>query len=160
MKKIILLVITATVLISCGTSKVVRQSKKAMKGNWTLNQITYSEQGKFNVTLLNDVSKECFEGSTWKFISNNNTGNYTINGSNCNGGERYFVFTVQEVDANTGLYDFLLKPTNIKGKSDLNTGFRLKLSELTEGTMQWQQTIYLEGKPFVISMNFTKNLTE
>ncbi|MCF7559694.1 lipocalin family protein [Sabulilitoribacter multivorans] len=155
MKRIILLLITVT-LMSCGASKTVRDSKKTIKGDWTLNTIDYSALGTFNVTLLNDVSKECFEGSTWKFIPNNNTGIYTINNSNCLTGERHFVFTIQEVDAQTGLYDFLLKPTNEKGKSETNQGFRLKLKALSETQMQWQQTVYVDGKPFIINLNFTK----
>ena len=142
--------------MSCGASKTVRDSKKTIKGDWTLNTIDYSALGTFKVTLLNDVSKECFEGSTWKFIPNNNTGIYTINNSNCLTGERHFVFTIQEVDAQTGLYDFLLKPTNEKGKSETNQGFRLKLKALSETQMQWQQTVYVDGKPFIINMNFTK----
>ena len=143
-------------LASCGTSKTVRTSKKVIKGEWTLNSITYDKTGTYNVTLLNDVSKACFEGSTWQFVPNNNTGIYTINSANCATGTRNFVFTIQEIDPETGLYDFLLKPTNEKYKSDTNHGFRLSLTSLSDSLMQWQQTVSVEGKPFTISMNFNK----
>ena len=156
MKQILLYFIMIT-LLSCGGTKTVRQSKKVMKGDWTLSSITYNQPGTFNVKLLNDASKECFEGSTWQFIPNNNTGNYTINSSNCSSGMRYFIFTIQEIDETTGLYDFLLKPTNEKKKSETNnSGFRLQLAQLSDTNMQWQQSTYLEGKPFTINMNFTK----
>ena len=155
MKKILLLFITIGAL-SCGVSKTVRDSKKVIKGEWTLSKIDYSAVGTFNVTLLNDVSKECFEGSSWQFVPNNSTGTYIINNNNCGTGMRYFNFSIQEVDEQTGLYDFLLKPTNEKGKSDTNQGFRLKLTTLSESNMQWQQTIYKDGKPFIINMKFTK----
>lgn len=155
MKKI-LLIFLAIGLFSCGSSKTVRDSKKVIKGEWTLNTITYNEPGKYNVTLLNDTSKDCFEGSTWQFIPNNNTGTYSINESSCSTGVRNFVFTIQEVNAETGLYDFLLKPTDAKHKSVTNQGFRLSLTSLSDTSMQWQQTVYVEGKPFVITMNFNK----
>jgi hypothetical protein len=155
MKQIFLVLVTIS-LISCGTSKTVRTSKKVIKGDWNLNAISYNKAGTFNVTLFNDVSKACFEGSTWQFIPNNNTGTYSINESSCSTGLRNFVFTIQEVNAETGLYDFLLKPTNEKGKSETNQGFRLNLVSLTDTTMQWQQTINVEGAPFVITMNFNK----
>jgi hypothetical protein len=142
--------------MSCGSSKTVRVSKKVIKGDWTLSSITYSKTGKYNVTLLNDTSKDCFEGSTWSFIPNNNTGTYAINESSCSTGVRNFVFTIQEVNAETGLYDFLLKPTNEKNKSETNQGFRLKLAALSESDMQWQQTVSVDGNPFIINMNFTK----
>lgn len=155
MKKI-LLIFLAIGLFSCGTSKTVRESKKVIKGEWTLSSISYSETGTYNVTLLNDASKTCFEGSSWQFIPNNNTGVYTINKASCSTGVRNFVFTIQEIDPQTGLYDFLLKPTNEKNKSDTNQGFRLSLKSLSEAAMQWQQTVSVDGKPFTITMNFNK----
>jgi len=154
MKKLAALIVTLT-LLSCGP-KVVRDSKKVIKGSWNLTTISYSQSGTYNVTLLNDTSKQCFEGSSWQFIPNNNTGIYTINNGDCPTGERNFIFTIQEVDVQTGLYDFLLKPTDAKGKSETNKGFRLKLTSLSDTNMQWQQTVLLEGEPFTISMNFTK----
>ena len=155
MKKLVLIVM-AIGLFSCGASKTVRASKKVIKGNWTLSSIDYSKSGTYNVTLFNDATKDCFINSSWQFIPNNNTGTYTLNDSNCTAGDRYFVFTIQEVDEVTGLYDFLLKPTNEKGKSETNQGFRLKLISLTETEMLWQQTVTVDGAPFMINMNFTK----
>ena len=155
MKKLMLICL-AIVLVSCGASKTVRESKKVIKGDWTLSTITYSKTGKYNVTLLNDTSKDCFEGSSWQFIPNNNTGTYTINESSCSTGVRNFVFTIQEIDPQTGLYDFLLKPTNEKHKSETNQGFRLSLTSLSDTYMQWQQTVSVDGKPFTITMNFNK----
>ena len=156
MKNPILLLALAITLSACSSSKTVRASKKVIKGNWILNNVSYSEAGTYKVTLLDDASKECFEGSTWQFVPNNNTGIYNIDDAGCSAGERYFIFTIQEVDAETGLYDFLLKPTNKKYKSETNKGFRLKLSALSDTMMQWQQTVTVEGNPFTITMNFTK----
>lgn len=155
MKKLMLLIF-AIGLVGCGSSKTVRDSKKTIKGDWTLSTITFSKTGKYNVTLFNDTSKNCFEGSTWQFVPNNNTGTYTINDLTCSTGGRNFVFTIQEVNSETGLYDFLLKPTDERHKSDTNQGFRLTLKTLSDTTMQWQQTIIVDGEPFIINMNFTK----
>lgn len=155
MKKILLILLSIG-LFSCGASKTVRDSKATIKGNWTLNSITYNKAGKYNVTLLNDTSKDCFEGSTWQFIPNNNTGTYTINETSCSTGVRNFVFTIQEVNAESGLYDFLLKPTNERNKSQTNQGFRFSLKALSETSMLWQQTSIVDGEQFVINMNFNK----
>ncbi len=155
MKKLILLLVAIS-LISCGASKTVRVSKKVIKGDWVLSSINYSQTGNYNVTLFNDASKACFEGSTWQFVPNNNTGVYTINDASCATGERHFVFTIQEVDAETGLYDFLLKPTNEKHKPETNQGFRLQLAALSEYDMQWQQSVNVSGSSFTIHMNFSK----
>ncbi|EPR72207.1 hypothetical protein ADIWIN_2707 [Winogradskyella psychrotolerans RS-3] len=155
MKKIALLCLTVCFL-ACGSSKTVRQSKKTIKGDWTLTSIKSSAIGDLKITLLNDAEKACFENSTWQFIPNNNTGNYTLSGMSCDTEQRYFAFTIDEVNEDTGLYNFLLKPTNEKGKSETNVGFRLELTALSETTMQWQQLVTLEGRPITITMNFTK----
>jgi hypothetical protein len=156
MKKLITVLSIIIIVASCGTSKTVRTSKKVIKGNWVLSSVTYNQAGTYNTTLLNDASKACFEGSTWQFVPNNNTGTYTINNSTCSTGDRYFVFTIQEVNPETGLYDFLLKPTNEKHKSETNQGFRLKLSALSDTAMQWQQSVNVSGTSLIINMNFTK----
>ncbi|MBD0823451.1 MULTISPECIES: lipocalin family protein [Aestuariibaculum] len=155
MKRIILLFVAVT-MMACGGSKTVRVSKKVIKGNWSLNTITYSKAGTYDVTLLNDASKSCFEGSTWQFIPNNNTGVYSIGKYACESGDRHFIFTIDEVDKTTGLYDFLLKPTDEKGNSETNKGFRLSLTSLSDTQMQWQQTVIVDNQPFTISMNFDK----
>lgn len=158
MKKLLLFSTALLLFVACGTPKTVIQSKKVLKGNWTLDAISYSESGTFDVTIFNDATKDCFEGTTWRFIPNNNSGIYTVNDSDCVTGDRNFIFTVQEIDKETGLYDFLLKPTNTKGKSETNSGFRVQLAQLTESSMQWQQTVSLDGKPFTIFMNFSKTI--
>lgn len=157
MKKMFLLALVVVIGISCNPPKVVQDSYKVMKGYWTLDEITYDASGKYNISLFNDETAECFEGSTWRFIPNNNTGNYTIEKSDCNGGQRNFIFTVQEIDKETGLYDFMLKPTNEKGKSDSGAGFRLHLAQLGDVSMTWQQTVRVDGEPFTINMRFSKN---
>ncbi|QXP60349.1 lipocalin family protein [Olleya sp. HaHaR_3_96] len=154
--KQVITILFLSLLFSCGTSKTVKESRKTIKGEWVINTISYSEAGTYKVSLFNDVSKTCFEQSTWRFIPNNNSGVYTINDSNCSTGERNFNFTIQEIDSATGLYNFLLKPTDAKGNSETNQGFRLTLAQLSETNMRWEQTLTVDGKPFTINMNFTK----
>lgn len=144
--------------ISCGVPKTVIQSKKVIKGQWLLNSITYDQPGTYNMTVFDDTSKECFEGSLWRFIPNNNSGLYSIGGDSCPNGDRNFIFTIQEVNAESGYYDFLLKPTVKLGSADKNnkTGYRVRLTQLSESSMQWEQNLTLDGKPFSFKMNFSK----
>ncbi|PQJ79902.1 lipocalin family protein [Polaribacter porphyrae] len=151
MKKILFLLISITML-SCGVSKNIKTKEKVIKGNWTLNKITYSKTGSYNVTLFKDQKAGCFVGSSWKFVPNNNSGTYVFKEANCSADEREFIFVIQEVDEISGYYDFLLKPK----KNESNIGFRVKLKNLSEDRMLWQQTIRVDGEPFIINMNFIK----
>lgn len=158
MKKLIFILTAALLIVSCGPSKVATEARKTFKGDWTLNTVTYpNSQGTFDVTLFNDASAACFKGGNWSFVSNNNTGTYSTTGTNCTAGERYFVWSIDDQNSAMNNFDFLLKPTDSKWNSTTgNQGFRINLVSLTETTMIWEQTVILEGSPFVIRMNFTK----
>ena len=157
MKKIILLTLI-TILVSCSASqKTIISAKKTLKGEWSLDNISYDRSGIFEVKLYNDASAECLTGGIWKFIPNNNTGLYTVNETQCTStGPRNFRFTIPQPTEN-GNYNFLFKPINEKKKSTNNDkGYRMMLTHLDDATMTWTQTVSLEGEPFVITMNFNK----
>ena len=156
MKKIIFILTLSVLMASCGSSKVVRKSKRVIKGSWTLNEVKLQQKGNYNISLFNVADKSCFEGSSWNFIPNNNSGNYAFNNSSCDAMLRNFIFTIKEIDPETGLYDFLLKPINSKKKKENKQGFRLRLSQLSETNMQWQLAVNVGGKIETINMNFIK----
>ena len=159
MKKIFILLATIGLLASCGgTSKVAKEARKSFDGQWTLTSVTYpNNPGQFNVTLFNEAQASCFENSNWDFVSNNNRGTYTVSGTGCDGETNQFIWSMDEENTPQGIYDFLLKPTNEDYKSTTgNEGFRLNLQSLTDTNMTWSQTVSLDGSPFTIKMNFTK----
>lgn len=159
MKKLLVFIFALVFLVSCGSSAVVNDARKTMKGNWQITSVTYpGNADNLAVSLLNDIPANCLENSTWQFVSNNNTGTFQPSGMNCDTSERYFIWTIDEVDAAGGNYDLMFKPTNAKHKSEMgNAGYRLNLINLTGSTMVWEQTVNFEGKPFTIRMNFSKN---
>jgi len=158
MKKIILPFILA-LLMSCNLQQkaVVEQTKKTLKGEWSLDEISFDRDGIFEVTLYNDASVSCFSGSIWKFVSNNNTGKYMINQDKCTStGARSFRFTIPTPDT-SGTYYFMFKPINEKKQStNNNAGYRMALQQLEDTKMTWTMTTSLEGKPFVTTMIFNK----
>lgn len=158
MKKLIVFIFALGFLASCGSSAVVNDARKTMKGNWQITSVTYPENSEnVDVSLLNDIPARCLENSTWQFVSNNNTGSFEPSGMTCDSNQRYFVWTIQETNAEAGIYDLMFKPTNSKHKSEMgNAGYRLNLTNLSGTTMVWEQTVNFEGKPFTIRMNFSK----
>lgn len=156
LKSAVFIILVAS-FASCGSSKMVKQSRKTLKGSWTLNQITYDRVGTYNVNLFNDGSKECMEGSTWRFIPNNNFGNYELSGVGCDTDKRYFVWAIPNNEGDEVNYEITIKPTDAKKESTTNTGFRVNLAYLSDENLTMTQTVAVEGKPFKITMNFTKN---
>jgi len=143
-------------LMSCGSQKEIRQSEKTLKGNWYMEDVSASAIGDLKFTIFGKSSKDCLIGSSWEFIPNNNTGSYVESGMGCSDDQNYFAFNIDSVSEYSGLYDFLLKPTNEKGKSETDTGYRLELISLTKTTMAWKHTVSFEGKPLTLTFKFIK----
>ncbi|TGD57932.1 lipocalin family protein [Flavobacterium humi] len=89
MKKIILLFTLVILAVSCKTpapaasTTVDRRSQVAIKGNWTIVSVTYPGSDMFKVKSFDIADAKCFEGSTWKFVSNNDTGEMALTQAGC-----------------------------------------------------------------------------
>ena len=46
----------------------------AIKGNWTITSVTYPGSDYIKVNSFQLADSKCFEGSSWKFVSVNNSG--------------------------------------------------------------------------------------
>lgn len=159
MKKILLILVVAVFLSSCGSGNVVREARKTVNGDWVLTSITYpGSTGEYNVTLFRDTMASCLENSQWNFVSNNNTGSYAPTLAQCDKDPRFFIWSVEEVDASTGTYHLMLKPTDADYDSTTgNQGFRINIVALTGNEMIWEHQVNFEGSPFTVRMNFNRN---
>jgi len=160
MKKYIIHIISIVLVLgSCKPHQEAIAAKELLlKGEWSLDKVSYTRDGIFEVTLFNDATAECFTGSTWSFIPNNHTGSYTVNPDVCSQtGKRNFRFTVFKSDTD-GAYAFMFKHIDSKKKDirEDNQGYRMALKKLEENTMTLIQMTTVEGKPFGIVMDFNK----
>ena len=88
MKKIILVCTLAVLMFACKTTSVTntstdRKSQVAIKGNWVISAVTFGGSQYFKVNSFQIADSQCFEGSTWKFISNNNKGEMALTKAGC-----------------------------------------------------------------------------
>ena len=89
MRKLFLLSAFIVLMMSCkspapaASNTVARKSQVAIKGNWVISSVTYPGSEYIKVTSFGMMDSQCFEGSTWKFVSNNDTGEMTISKANC-----------------------------------------------------------------------------
>lgn len=76
MKKIIGIGLVALAFVACKPTNDVK-TQIGLKGEWTLSNVTYPKG--YKVTSFHVADAKCFEGSQWKFVSNNNTGTISLN---------------------------------------------------------------------------------
>lgn len=146
---------TMLFLVGCGgAQKAVNEVKSTLKGEWTIQSVDVDSELDLTIKLLNDATTDCFEGSNWRFIANNNSGMYKLSGFDCANAERNFYYTVEKM--NDGISgDILLKPVNADGESiGNNQGFRITVNYLDENTMTWTQYVNYGGRRVQIDMNF------
>lgn len=163
MKKITYLILTL-LFISCGstssnsTSSAPKYSKKTLKGTWEVTNIRFvGEKGLYKANLFDLADSPCFKGSNWVFIPNNGSGKFDINPSaHCESTSNRIHWSFFE--PGDGSYQFQFKYVNEKNKpiDSANRGYRSKISNLTENSMEMRVSTTYEGNPFDVVMTFTK----
>ena len=154
--KFLILSFAILLLAACSSTKVVRSSQKGLKGNWTLSSITTNKGSIVEIKeLFNQASPDCFEGSQWSFVSNNNSGTYTFQNANCSAAANSIKWFMEE---NGDEVNFLWKfiPEGTKAK-DVKTGYKLKLISQSETEFVLAQEAEFEGSTITIYYDFTRN---
>lgn len=122
-----------------------------MKGNWLISSVTYpgSEYVKVNSFQLAD--SECFVGSTWKFISNNNKGNMSLTKANCASFSSAITWFVNNDS------QFILKVLNAGEKArKVRDGYILYVANQSESSFQLIDKIDVGGKMTNVVYQFQK----
>lgn len=157
MKKLILFFALALVASSCKTpapaaSTIVdRRSQVAIKGNWTIASVTYPGSDMFKVTSFDIADAKCFEGSTWKFVSNNDTGEMALTQANCPGFSSAIKWYVNK--EGQFVLKFLAEGTKAK---KMQQGYILKIGDQTMESFKLLDNINIGGKMTTITYQFKK----
>ncbi|WP_300569848.1 lipocalin family protein [Flavobacterium sp.] len=158
MKKLILFFALAIVVASCKTpapaasTSVARKSQVAMKGNWTISSVTYSNSDMFKVTSFDIADSKCFVGSTWKFVSNNDTGEMNLTQDNCPG----FSSPIKWYVNKDGQFVLKFLAEGTKAKKMLQ-GYILKVEDQTPDAFKLIDVVNIGGKMTNIVYQFKKN---
>ncbi|AWA29840.1 hypothetical protein HYN48_06975 [Flavobacterium magnum] len=156
MKKIALLFVLAVSLASCKSTsatntKTDTRAQVAIKGNWVLSSVTYPGSEYIRVLSFQIADSKCFEGSTWKFVSNNNKGDMAITDSNCPSFSSPFTWFVNKDG------QFVLKLLNAGEKAKkVRDGYVLTLANQTETSFQLLDKIDVGGKMTNVTYQFNK----
>jgi len=156
MKKIFLLSTIALLFFACKTTSVTntkldRSSQVAMKGNWTIVSVTYPGSEYIKVNSFQIADSKCFEGSSWKFISNNNKGEMALTNANCPAFSSPITWYVNKDGK------FVLKVLNAGEKAKkVRSGYLLDVANQTELSFQLVDKINVGGKVTDVIYQFQK----
>ena len=155
MKKILLAgILGTTFLVSCSTAKQAQASRDdfyKLKGNWEVTSVDY-EKGYKIKPFDEGADAQCFVGSQWNLIPNNNTGSYNLSG----GGDCPTVTRAIKFDVNSEKqFSFKVIDAGVKAKN-VTAGYVLDFQNQTPTTFTLVQNVPFEGKILKVYYNFTK----
>ena len=149
MKKFLFLCASVMVLVSC-KSTIDNKSQVGIKGDWVITSVTYPGSDMIKVNSFNIADAKCFEGSLWKFVSNNNKGTMELTKSGCPAFSSPIVWTITK----TG--DFTLKITEGDKAKKVTQGYFLKVRNQSENAFQLVDNVNVGGKNTEIIYQFNR----
>lgn len=148
MKKFLFLSLCVIGLASCGSLDTKSQS--GLQGNWTITSVTYPGADYIKVTSFDVADSKCFEGSSWKFVPNNNKGEMSISKAGCPSFTSPIVWTVTKEG------NFTLKITEGEKARRVTQGYFLKMRNQTATTFQLVDNVSVGGKNTEVVYQFQK----
>jgi hypothetical protein len=156
MRKLVLLGTMAILLFACKSTSVTntkldRTSQVGIKGNWTISSVVYPGSEYIKVNSFQIADSKCFEGSTWKFISNNNKGEMALTKSGCAAFSSPITWFVNKEG------QFILKVLSAGEKAKrVRDGYVLKVANQSETAFQLIDKIDVGGKLTDVVYQFQK----
>ena len=154
MKKLILLSILL-VVISCKTATPKKKvATFNLSDSWLLTKVSFVDPNMYDkIILFNDATNQCFKDSRWQFNSEGAISSYAINDLYCSIGKRKISYRFLKTEEKTGYSHIVLETENKSGKSK---HYRIKITELSTTSMQWDYVVYVKNKRHTIHMQFQK----
>lgn len=156
MKKITILLLITLSLSGCKTPSVTsrkldRKPQIAIKGSWTLSAISYPGQDYIKVNAFDLAETNCFLGSNWNFISNNNKGNLSLNSGSCTSYTSPITWFVNKDG------EFVMKILNDYKARRVREGYVLRVANQTESAFELIDKVNVGGKIIDITYQFQRN---
>ena len=156
MKKLIFLSVFAVMLFSCKSTSVTNtkldnKTERVIKGNWVISSVDYPGSEYIKVNAFQLADSQCFVGSTWKFVSNNNKGEMALTKSGCPAFSSPITWFVNKDG------QFVLKVLNAGEKAKkVRDGYILNVANQSETSFQLIDKIDVGGKMTDVVYQFTK----
>ena len=167
MKKIITLLLLSVALFACksksgttaapvksepvASTKLDKSSQVAIKGNWVITSVTYPGSDYIKVSSFNIADTNCFVGSTWSFISNNNKGSMSLTKTDCLAFSSPIVWSINK----EGVFVLKIVEAGTKSKT-VTQGYLLRVANQTETSFQLIDKINVGGQTKEVTYQFEK----
>ena len=156
MKKIIFISLVTVLIFSCKSknsatsTKIDSKSQTEIKGNWKISSVVYPGSEVIKVTSFDLADSQCFVGSTWKFISMSNKGNFSLNSPKCTAYSTPISWFINKEG------EFVLKILDDAKAKTIKTGYVLRVANQKNSSFQLVDKINVGGKLTDVVYQFEK----
>lgn len=155
MKKVLLTGMIGTLFaVSCSSANQAQNARAdfmKLKGSWEISSVDYDKQYKIK-PFDEGADAQCFVGSQWNLVPNNNTGSYSLSGGgDCPTVTRAIKFDVSKDKE----FSFKVIDAGVKAKN-VTAGYVLDFQNQTPTSFTLVQNVPFEGKILKVYYNFTK----
>lgn len=155
MKKVLLTGMIGTLFaVSCSSANQAQNARAdfmKLKGSWEISSVDYDKQCKIK-PFDEGADAQCFVGSQWNLVPNNNTGSYSLSGGgDCPTVTRAIKFDVSKDKE----FSFKVIDAGVKAKN-VTAGYVLDFQNQTPTSFTLVQNVPFEGKILKVYYNFTK----
>lgn len=155
MKKLILILVFSGLFLSCKSksatnNKVDNKTERVIKGNWQITAVNYPGLEVIKVTSFDLADSKCFVGSNWKFVSNNNKGNFALNSPSCTAYTTPITWFINKEG------QFVMKILDEAKAKKVKSGYVLNVANVTETSFQLVDKINVGGKLTDVVYQFEK----
>lgn len=156
MKKLFLLSVLTLFVVSCKSksatsTKVDNTKERMMRGDWVISSVTYIGAEYIKVQSFGLADSQCFQGSTWKFVANNNKGDMALTKSDCMSFSSPITWFINKEG------QFVLKVLNAGEKAKkVRDGYVLDVANQTENSFQLIDMVNIGGKSTNVVYQFEK----
>jgi hypothetical protein len=122
-----------------------------MKGEWVISSVTYPGSDVIKVNSFGLADSQCFEGSTWKLVPNNNKGEMALSKADCPSFSSPITWFLDKDG------QFVLKVLNAGEKArKVRDGYVLPIANQTENTFELIDQVMIGGKTTNVTYQFTR----
>lgn len=156
MRKIFVMCLAIVMVAACKSksataTRLDRVTQVALKGNWTLSKVVYPGSDYIKINAFDLADTKCFVGSQWKFISNNNKGEFALNQGNCPAYSSPITWFINDEGK------FVMKILDESKAKKVKEGYVLSVANVTDSSFELIDTANVGGKSVQVVYQFVRN---
>ena len=136
---------------SATNTRLDNKTEVALKGNWTLTKVFYPGAEVIKITSFDLADSQCFVGSQWRFISNNNKGEFSLNNASCMAFSSPFTWFINKEG------QFVMKILNETKARKVTEGYALQVGAVTNSSFELTDQVNVGGKNVNVVYQFSRN---